>query len=135
MQMPGAACTVVGDQLISPKADVEFLFPALPAIAAERKEAPFIFRDEQEEEQSTPEFEIVLEEENQVPKPSLFVMQAKEDEETDDSTSTEDLVQVEETADQKIPAQTCGSGFYIDGHGRLRRFSHRTSKGRMNIDV
>jgi hypothetical protein len=32
---------------------------------------------------------------------------------------------VEETADQKIPAQTYGSGFRIDDQGRLRRFSCR----------
>ena len=32
---------------------------------------------------------------------------------------------VEETADQKIPAQSYGSGFWIDDQGRLRRFSCR----------
>jgi hypothetical protein len=40
---------------------------------------------------------------------------------SDDTSSAS----VEETADQKIPAQTYGSGFRIDDQGRLRRLSCR----------
>jgi uncharacterized protein YggL (DUF469 family) len=36
---------------------------------------------------------------------------------------------VEETADQEIPAQTYGSGFWIDDQGRPRRFSCRCRFG------
>lgn len=41
------------------------------------------------------------------------------------SSANTSSASVEETADQKIPAQTYGSGFRIDDQGRLRRFSCR----------
>ena len=41
------------------------------------------------------------------------------------SSANTSSASVEETADQKIPAQCYGSGFRIDDQGRLRRFSCR----------
>ena len=90
MQMPGSGYQVVGDQIISPPADVELIFLAR-ATAVEKNEAAFIVYEEHQEQNSTPEFYMSLEEQKQVPGPSLVKMHAKVVDETDNSTIAPNL--------------------------------------------